>query len=58
MTNIGNLQRRFKIGFSRAARIIDQLEELKVVGPQNVTKPREIYMNPDQFEEAIKKSCL
>lgn len=55
---IGHLQRRFKIGFSRAARIIDQLEELKVVGPQNVTKPREIYMNPDQFEEVIEKMCL
>ena len=52
---IGHLQRRFKIGFSRAARIIDQLEELKVVEPQNVTKPREIYMNMNQFEEVIEK---
>jgi S-DNA-T family DNA segregation ATPase FtsK/SpoIIIE len=39
------LQRRFSIGYSRAARILDLLEEQGVVGPANGSKPREIYMN-------------
>jgi S-DNA-T family DNA segregation ATPase FtsK/SpoIIIE len=44
------LQRRLSIGFSRAARILDQLEAAGVVGPGEGPKPREVLIkNPDQF---------
>jgi len=52
--SIGNLQRMFKIGFNRAARIMDQLCEAGVVGEEQGTKPREILMDTDQFEELLK----
>ena len=45
------LQRRFNIGFNRAARIIDQLEEIGVIGPQNGAKPRDILVDSMTFEE-------
>lgn len=51
--SIGMLQRIFKIGFNRAARIMDQLEEAGVVGPEEGTKPRRILMNMDEFEEYL-----
>ena len=38
------LQRRFKLGYNRAARIIDLLEERGIVGPQNGSKPREVLV--------------
>ena len=40
-----NLQRRLKIGYNRAARMIDMLEEQEVIGPANGSKPREIYIH-------------
>lgn len=49
--SIGNLQRVFKIGFNRAARIMDQLYEAGVVGNEQGTKPREILMDMETFEE-------
>ena len=49
--SIGMLQRYFKIGFNRAARIMDQLEEAGVVGPGEGTKPRKVLMSPEQFEQ-------
>lgn len=51
--SIGALQRAFKIGFNRAARIMDQLEAKGVVGPEEGTKPRKILMNIDEFEDLI-----
>ena len=51
--SIGMLQRIFKIGFNRAARIMDQLEEAGVVGPEEGTKPRRILMNMEEFEEYL-----
>ena len=48
--SIGNLQRMFRIGFNRAARIMDQLAEAGVVGEDQGTKPRQILMSPEQFE--------
>ncbi|MBO4591578.1 MAG: DNA translocase FtsK, partial [Eubacterium sp.] len=51
--SIGYLQRMLRIGFNRAARIMDQLEEFGVVGPEEGTKPRKILMNITEFEEAI-----
>ena len=49
--SIGMLQRMFKIGFNRAARIMDQLQEAGVVGPEEGTKPRKILMSMAEFEE-------
>ncbi len=48
--SIGMLQRNFKIGFNRAARIMDQLEDAGVVGPEEGTKPRRVLMTLDEFE--------
>lgn len=51
--SIGMLQRKFKIGFNRAARIMDALAEANVVGPEEGTKPRTILMTPQEFENFI-----
>lgn len=51
--SIGMLQRMFKIGFNRAARIMDQLFEAGVVGPEEGTKPRQVLMSEEQFEQYI-----
>ncbi len=48
--SIGMLQRMFKIGFNRAARIMDQLAEAGVVGGEEGTKPRKILMTMEEFE--------
>ena len=47
------LQRAFKIGFNRAARIMDQLCEAGVVGAEEGTKPRKVLMSQEQFEQYI-----
>ncbi|SDW05246.1 DNA segregation ATPase FtsK/SpoIIIE, S-DNA-T family [Lachnospiraceae bacterium KHCPX20] len=51
--SIGMLQRNFKVGFNRAARIMDQLEEFGVVGPEEGTKPRRVLLTKEQFEELL-----
>ncbi len=51
--SIGMLQRVFKIGFNRAARIMDQLCEAGVVGDEEGTKPRKVLMTKEQFEELV-----
>ncbi|EET61611.1 FtsK/SpoIIIE family protein [Marvinbryantia formatexigens DSM 14469] len=51
--SIGMLQRVFKIGFNRAARIMDQLSEAGVVGPEEGTKPRKVLMTMEEFERYI-----
>ena len=53
--SIGMLQRVLKIGFNRAARIMDQLCEFGVVGEEEGTKPRKILMSPEQFEQLIEE---
>ncbi len=45
------LQRRFKLGYNRAARIVDLLEERGIIGPQNGSKPREVLVQLDNAEE-------
>ncbi len=52
--SIGMLQRNFKIGFNRAARIMDQLAEAGVVGEEEGKKPRKILMTMQEFEELLK----
>ena len=54
--SIGMLQRVFKIGFNRAARIMDQLCEAGVVGEEEGTKPRKVLMSPEQFESFVEES--
>lgn len=51
--SIGMLQRVYKIGFNRAARIMDQLSEAGVVGPEEGTKPRKVLMSLEEFEQYI-----
>ena len=53
--SIGMLQRVYKIGFNRAARIMDQLAEAGVVGPEEGTKPRKVLMSPEQFEQYLEE---
>ena len=48
--SIGMLQRQFKIGFNRAGRIMDQLSDAGVVGPEIGTKPRKVLMSAEEFE--------
>lgn len=52
---IGNLQRAFRIGFNRAARIMDQLADYGVVGPDEGTKAREILMTMEDFEGLLNR---
>lgn len=54
--SIGLLQRMYKIGFNRAARIMDQLADAGVVGPEEGTKPRAILMNKEQFENYLEQN--
>ena len=54
--SIGMLQRVFKIGFNRAARIMDQLCEAGVVGEEEGTKPRKVLMSMEEFEQLIEES--
>lgn len=49
------LQRVYRIGFNRAARIMDQLEEAGVMGPEEGTKPRKVLMSMEEFEELLAK---
>jgi S-DNA-T family DNA segregation ATPase FtsK/SpoIIIE len=51
--SIGMFQRAFKIGFNRAARIMDQLSEYGVVSEEDGTKPRKILMDRDAFEQLL-----
>jgi len=45
------LQRRFKVGYNRAARIVDLLEERGIIGPQNGSKPREVLVGKDESND-------
>ena len=54
--SIGMLQRMFKIGFNRAARIMDQLCEAGVVGEEEGTKPRKVLMSAEEFESFVEES--
>ena len=54
--SIGMLQRTFKIGFNRAARIMDQLFEAGVVGPEEGTKPRKVLMTAGEFDQYVSEN--
>ncbi len=53
--SIGMLQRVYKIGFNRAARIMDQLSDAGVVGPEEGTKPRKVLMSLEEFEQYLEE---
>ncbi len=53
--SIGMLQRMYKIGFNRAARIMDQLAEAGVVGEEEGTKPRKVLMTMEEFENMLEQ---
>lgn len=53
--SIGMLQRMFKIGFNRAARIMDQLSDAGVVGPEEGTKPRKVLMTMEEFQTYLEE---
>ena len=50
-----SIQRRFRIGYTRAARLIDTMEEMKIIGPSLGSKPREILVSSEEAEAALKK---
>jgi S-DNA-T family DNA segregation ATPase FtsK/SpoIIIE len=43
------LQRRFRIGYNRAARLVDMMEERGIIGPSDGSRPRKVLMSLDQF---------
>lgn len=51
--SVAMLQRRFKVGYQRAARIIDQMEEYRVIGPYEGTKPRQVLMTRNELNEML-----
>ena len=51
MASTSMLQRRLKLGYSRAGRIIDQLNELGIIGPFEGAKPRQVLVTMDEFRE-------
>jgi len=55
--SIGMFQRNFKIGFNRAARIMDQLYEAGIVGEEEGTKPRKILVSMEEWEQ-FREECL
>ena len=49
--SVSMLQRRLKLGYSRAARLVDQMEEIGVVGPFEGSKPRQLLVTREQWQE-------
>ena len=52
------LQRKFSIGFQRASRLLDQMEERGIVGPRDGPRPREVLLNPREVDELFGKSHI
>ena len=49
--SVSMLQRRLKLGYARAARLVDQLEEKGIVGPFEGSKPRQLLITKEQWQE-------
>ena len=48
--SVSMLQRQFRIGYNRAARLMDELEDAGIVGPEDGSKPRKVLMSPSELE--------
>ena len=51
------LQRRFRIGYNRAARLIDMMEERGIIGPADGMRPRKVLLSVEQFEQLESESA-
>ena len=49
--SVSMLQRRFRIGYNRSARIVDQMEERGIVGPQDGARPRKVLITEDEWQQ-------
>ena len=49
--SVAMFQRKFKMGYQRAAKLIDQMEEKKIIGPYEGTKPRQVLITRQEFNE-------
>lgn len=49
--SVAMFQRKFKVGYQRAARLIDQMEKYRIIGPYEGTKPRQVLITRQEFEE-------
>jgi len=43
------MQRRFRVGYNRAARLVDAMEERGIIGPTRGSKPREVLISAEEF---------
>ena len=55
--SVSYLQRRLQIGYSRAARIIDQMEDKNYIAPSTGAKLRKVLITPEQFREEFGEDC-
>ena len=49
------IQRKLRLGYGRAARIIDELEEMKIIGPPNGSRPRKVLVSMDQCRQIFEE---